>query len=203
MSERNFWNKKYREGGSSGRGSIGLYRNWKWNKIKESIGTDYNSLIDLGCGDLTFWNHPIAKKIMRQRIFEYTGLDISDEIITKNRIRFPNLKFFNWPAQIEFEMVHAQIVFCLDLLFHIMNEKDFNLILENACKYTSQFLVIYTWFKNPFKELNAVTDGKSQCFRNLADYDHVFRRNDMRRITYFKVPYDDYGMLYFFRRDLY
>jgi hypothetical protein len=200
--EKEFWNKKYAAGGRSGRGSIGIYRNWKWNKIKAMIGLDFNSLIDVGCGDLTFFNHPSGKRVLKQRIFHYQGIDVSDEIIEVNKIRYPDLKFACQSAHIPIAGLSAQVVFCLDLLFHLMNDEEFKAALENCCRYTNQFLVIYNWSRNPFGP-DKVTDGISNYYRNVSDYNYIFNSQDMERLTTFEVPYDPYGALYFFRRVLY
>ena len=203
MIEEKFWDKKYREGGRSGRGSVGLYRNWKWNKIKAEIGISYSSLVDVGCGDLSFFDHPHGKKMFKQHIFKYLGIDISKEIIERNRLKYPQFEFEVLPAHIEKAGLRSQVVFALDLLFHLMKDGEFELALENLCRYASQFLVIYTWAKNPFEQQGIVTDGKSQYYRNLWEYMHIFSRNNMQMIKQFQVPYDPYGKLYIFRRMIY
>ena len=97
MIEEKFWNKKYAEGGISGQGSIGKYRTWKWVKIREVIG-NFRDVIDVGCGDLRFWEHPIANKILNKRRFKYLGIDISNEIINRNRKFAPKLTFICAPS---------------------------------------------------------------------------------------------------------
>ncbi|MHA2052697.1 MAG: class I SAM-dependent methyltransferase [Candidatus Hodarchaeales archaeon] len=211
MSEKKFWNEKYARGGRSGRGSVGLYRNWKWNQIKRIIGDDFNSIIDMGCGDLTFWNHPIAQKILKQKGFKYLGIDISDEIIKRNQEMhgigfkriYPDMEFICSPAHIEIPKKSADVVFALDILFHIMNEDEFKMILENISNYTNQFLVIYTWHKNPFEKKGVVTDGISNYFRHLSNYMHIFMRNDFDPVAGIEVPYDEFGKLYIFKRMIY
>jgi hypothetical protein len=201
--EKDFWNKKYSEGGISGRGSIGFYRNWKWNHITKTIGTKFSSLIDVGCGDLSFWNHPIGNKILKQKNFKYIGIDVSDNIIKRNRKFAPDFGFIVAPAHEEQPGLKASVVFALDLLFHIMNDEEYVMTLENLCNYTNQFLVVYTWNKNPFELQNVVTDGVSQYFRKLGDHSHIFSKNDMESIQGLKVPYDEYGKLYIFKRLIY
>jgi hypothetical protein len=200
ISEKEYWNKKYSDGGISGRGSIGFYRNWKWNKIQQTIGIDYDSLIDVGCGDLSFWNHPIAKKCWNQRNFKYVGIDVSDHIIKRNRKLHPKWDWIAASAHIEQTGKSAQVVFALDLLFHIMNDEEFKMTLENLCNYAEQFLIIYTWKRNPFEVQNVVTDGVSQYFRNLLDFKQIFLKNKMKLQTTYNVPYDSFGRMYIFKR---
>ena len=201
--EKKFWNKKYEQGGISGKGSIGLYRNWKWNQIQIACGLNIDSLIDVGCGDLSFWNHPLAIKIRRRYGFKYTGIDISDNIIIRNRKAFPKINFIIAPAHVEQPGLRASVVLCMDLLFHIMDDAEYEMTIETLCQYTNGCLVIYTWRKNPFLVQNIVTDGISQYYRRLGDVKHIFGRNDMKLIRKADVPFDKFGTMYIFRRILY
>lgn len=203
MTERRFWNKRYEQGGISGRGSIGKYRNWKWKQIQFICGLPNNSLIDVGCGDLSFWNHPIAKKILKGRGFTYTGIDVSDNIIKRNRRAFPKLNFINAPAHIEQPGLRASVVFALDLLFHIMDDGEYEMLIETLCQYTNQFLVIYTWKKNPFLGLNRDGDDIYQKYRSLGRVAHVLTGANLNLVKSVDVPYDDLGRLYVFRRMIY
>ena len=199
--EKKFWNRKYAEGGISGRGSIGKYRTWKWVKIRDVIG-NFREVIDVGCGDLKFWEHPVANKILNQRRFKYLGIDISDEIITRNRKFAPNLKFICAPSH-ERIPEKAEVVLALDLLFHIMDQGNFEETLDQLCKASKQWIVIYSWQKNPFEKDYTVTDGKSQYFRKLNDYTHIFNKHEFRLKDFYRVPYDPYGVLYFMKRVIY
>jgi len=203
IPEKDFWNTKYAEGGISGRGSIGKYRNWKWGRIFEKIRY-FDSVIDVGCGDLSFWQHPIAKKIINySEDFKYTGIDISDHIIKRNRKFAPKFDFICNPAHVLCNIEKAKVVLCLDLLFHIMDDFRFELALDNLCKYSDEWIVVYTWENNPFELQGIFTDGKSQYFRRLNDYRIIFDLNDFDMVNNYFVPFDDFGMIYFFRKMIY
>jgi len=202
LPEKDFWNKKYAEGGISGKGSIGKYRNWKWGMINQVIGV-FNSLIDVGCGDLSFWKHPIANRIGKQKKFRYLGIDVSDNIVSRNRKMAPQFKFICSPAYIFQWDNDAQVVFCLDLLFHIMDNYRFELILDNLCNYSKEWIVIYTWHKNPFELQGVVTDEISQYFRPLKKYNYIFIMNEFNLNKFIEVPFDEFGGLYFFRKLIY
>jgi hypothetical protein len=203
MSEKKFWNNKYRQGGISGRGSIGFYRNWKWNQIAFICGTNFRSVVDVGCGDLSFWKHPIANKILRGQGFKYIGIDISDFIIEQNRKTFPEGKFIVAPAHFKQPGIYGSLVLCMDVLFHMMDDGEYEMALQTLCNYTNQYLAIYTWQKNPFEGLNTVTDGISQYFRKLGDSRATFTRNNLNLVHAVRSPYDPFGKLYFFRRTIY
>ena len=72
-----YWEQRYSKGDTSGPGSIGKAREWKWSIIDEEIPL-IDSVIDLGCGNLAFWEGRCPPK-------DYVGIDISPTIIRKNR----------------------------------------------------------------------------------------------------------------------
>lgn len=70
--EKTYWETRYGRGGTSGSGSIGVGRTWKWKVIGEMIRShspellesddSLSKIIDVGCGDLSFWDveYPLA-----------------------------------------------------------------------------------------------------------------------------------------------
>ena len=197
--EKKFWNKKYEDGGISGLGSIGKYRNWKWVKIHDVI-PEIREVLDVGCGDLKFWEHPIANEIGKREGFKYLGIDVSDFIIEKNKVFAPEFDFVCAPSHRNLGE-EAQVVFCLDLLFHIMDNVNFEMTLQHLCESAKEWIVIYTWRTNPFP--HSATDGKSQYFRSLTDYQYIFDHGGFKIQKRFRVPFDRFGVLYFMKRVIY
>ena len=74
--EKEWWERRYAEGRTSGKGSIGRGRAWKWSIIDE-FTPEIPSLVDVGCGDLSFWEARFSKS--------YIGIDIAENIIEENR----------------------------------------------------------------------------------------------------------------------
>jgi hypothetical protein len=74
----------------------------------------------------------------------------------KGRVLVPCLdrtcgwKFILQDAQTSIKGIRARIVFCLDLLFHILDDSAYVRILENLCMYSKEWIFIFTWSKNPF-----------------------------------------------------
>ena len=201
MNEKEFWNNKYRKGGISGKGSIGQYRNWKWTVIKDTIGKiEDKSFVDVGCGDMSFWTLPLFNKLRKCK--DYFGIDISEEIINTNIIDYPDRNYLCCNAK-DFVLIKGDIVLAMDLLFHIMENEDFETILLRLCEYSEDWIIIYNWINNPFAEDKKVTDGISQYYRNLVRYDDCFTVNDFEVKKIVPCPFDPYGALYFYRRFLY
>jgi hypothetical protein len=141
MMEKNFWDSRYARGGTSGLGSVGINREWKWGVIT-SVLPFIDQVIDVGCGDLSFWEGRSCPN--------YIGIDISETIINKNRVEKPEWTFFVSPADHFIQGINSKCVFCFVLLFHIMDTTDFIKILNNICNYSTDYVFIYTWMENPF-----------------------------------------------------
>jgi len=191
--EEAFWETRYSLGYDSGEGSAGVEADWKWKMIIEFMPR-ITSVIDVGCGDLRFWK--AGPKPDR-----YVGIDISETIIEKNR-RIPerNHKFFCAPAEKRIYGLKAPFVFCIDLLFHIMDDNRYEAILENLCHYSSRFIFIHTWIDNFFgdRDRGPFTDGKHMTFRRFEDYFPIFDRNGFSNPLIKRNP-NGIGALYLFQ----
>lgn len=207
-NEQEYWEDRYLNKGTSGPGSRGYYKKKKWDIINQRI-PPIHDVIDVGCGDLAFWEGVECKK--------YIGIDISETIINRNRQLKPRWTFFHRRAEEYIPNLKAETVFCIDILFHIMEHSCFTEILKNLCKYTSKYLVIYTWDENPFSRIGALrrlrkrnlyvlkyilspstNDGKYQYFRKLDGYFSLFESRGLK-LTH-KERLDHFGALYFFTR---
>ena len=182
-----YWETRYAQGGNSGEGSIGRYRRWKWAIINR-YAPNLARVIDIGCGDLTFWE--------KKRLPEYIGIDISKTIINRNIEAHPHSKFIHAPAEITIPGLQAPTVLCLDLLFHIMNDAAYTQILKNICEHSTDKIFIYTWMKNPWK--NKATDGKYQTFRRLELQLPLFYEQGFDLVERVPCPFD-VGAMYVFQ----
>lgn len=216
--EEQYWEERYFSSGTSGEGSVGVERAWKW-RIMDTYIPFLNNVLDLGCGDLSFWEGKDCE--------DYTGIDISNTIIEKNKINRPKWNFICANAENRITGLKKDIVLCFDVLFHILDDKNYLDILENLCYYSEDFILIHTWIHNPFsnltqlkkiqksifqlkprKTLNAlkkmhvrkkVTDGKYQYYRKLNDDLEIFNKNDFNLIGVEKNP-NGVGALYILKK---
>jgi len=154
-----YWEQRYAQGETSGPGSIGGTREWKWSIIDREVPS-ISSVIDLGCGDLTFWGERSPPK-------DYVGIDISPTIIRRNRLMWPQAKFKVGNIAMRDPDITEQsyeVGLCIDVLFHIMDDEDYLSTLHNLSSYVKKHIVISTWSSNPLKTLGA-TDGTYQYYR--------------------------------------
>lgn len=217
--ERDYWEYRYASGGSSGIGSIGKNREWKWQVITSFL-PQIGQVIDVGCGDLSFWESRFCPN--------YIGIDISESIITKNRRNKPDWTFILSSADQLIQGLQSPCVFCNDLLFHIMDSDKFINTLNNLCSYSTEYIFIATWVENPFTPIFRInslistlrtfkirkafealktllsettfTDGKYQYFRLLEHYCHIFSNHGFKLIQKKKNPFNSKNGMYVFRR---
>lgn len=207
--EKPYWEARYKQGGTSGQGSIGTGRAWKWKIIREAIRkyspellkskTDHSKpilskIIDVGCGDLSFWDDESLTILVE----EYMGIDISDTVIAKNRKR--NVSGWNFivsSSHILNRGLKASVVFCMDLLFHIMGDMEFIKTLKNLCYYSEDLVFIHTWKYNPFED--GVSDGVYMKYRPLEAYFGIFMGRGFTLMEERLNP-NEVGSLYVFKR---
>ena len=189
MSELEYWERRYSQGGDSGFGSIGQHREWKWYIIK-GYEKDIDDVIDVGCGDLRFWEGRDCQK--------YTGIDISQTIIERNKLARPHWNFICANIR-DFLSLKGKVVLCIDVLYHIASTEDFVSTIQNLVKYTTDWLFIYTMISNPFFPKD--TDGLYQFFRPLSLVRPILEK-ELILLAICRTPFDINSGFFIFRRKI-
>jgi hypothetical protein len=172
-----YWDEYYRAGGTSGEGSVGRYGKWKWGIIESYIGK-IDNVVDIGCGDLSFW--------YGRQCNRYFGLDISSTIVKRNMRKRPSWKFQVGRAEFFVQGVSGEIVLCLDMLFHIMDDMSFVEILKNLCQYSRRWIFIFTWNRNPFNIVwisRHIVWISGRCYTRLARELAFKKRNPINALA--------------------
>jgi SAM-dependent methyltransferase len=129
-----YWNDRYKSGGDSGAGSYGLLAIFKAEIINDFVEkNNINTVLEFGCGDgnqLTLANYHI-----------YKGIDISEAAINicKNTFQNDLSKVF----LTEHDGTKAELVLSLDVLFHIIDEKELHEYIFNLFRYATKYVIIY------------------------------------------------------------
>jgi len=156
--EKAYWNNRYAKGYASG--IIG--KNIKerlWAAIEEEL-PEVNHVIDVGCGDLTIWEERDCQ--------DYVGIDISMQILQRNKKMRPHWNFICTPAETFLPRLTRENVFCFNMIYHILDPENVRKILYNLCRYATKRIFIYTMIVNPFS--SKVTDGRYQYYHPLEQY---------------------------------
>lgn len=134
-----YWDEHYRAGGKSGAGSYGILGEWKAEIINSFLKThSVESVVDVGCGDghmVSLIDYP-----------RYLGFDVSLKSIEICRNLFqddPNKEFHLYETG-KTVLPPCDLVVCLDVLYHITDEKDYFTTLDDIFLSSCKYVVLYT-----------------------------------------------------------
>jgi len=138
----NYGDNRYKKGGNSGQGSYGRLAEFKLDIINEFIkARKLTTLVDVGCGDAN-----IGSQI---KVKNYIGTDISDSIIEKNKVKYPDRKFVKYS---ELSGV-ADVVLSLDVIFHLIEDKDYEDHMRFLFEHAEKYVIIYSSCKDtPYRK---------------------------------------------------
>ena len=97
------------------------------------VTNEIKSVVDLGCGDLTWVKHTEAFTT------DYTGIDIAESLIKEHKSNYPDKKFYNKDI-VKDEIPEADLIIIRDVIFHI-KIKDILSLFENI-KHKFKYLII-------------------------------------------------------------
>lgn len=139
--EKNYWNSRYKNDGNSGYGSYDQQLTKKLGWIKGLDGV--KSISEYGCGDFHFGG--ALTKLFPEST--YTGLDVSDFIVETNRQKWPEYAF----KTSDRDLPPADLVLCVDVLFHVIDDREVEVILNRLEKAWTKYLVITAYERNEEK----------------------------------------------------
>jgi SAM-dependent methyltransferase len=131
-----YWERRYRAGRSSGRGSegqIALAKAVYVNRVieRESVA----SIIDWGVGDGTVMSHVTGE-------VGYTGVDISPTILARLRRKFGSRGEFLLADIAALRHLHADMALSMDVIFHLVNDLDYERYLSRLFDSANRFVLI-------------------------------------------------------------
>jgi SAM-dependent methyltransferase len=96
---------------------------------------DFQSLIDIGCGNALFLNS--CQNVFSNK--QYSGIDVASDLITLNTKRFPTIDFYCYDIDKDIPSKQFDVVTCFEVIEHSKNWKKAILNLE---KLTRKWLII-------------------------------------------------------------
>ncbi len=139
---KQWWEDWYISGHTSGAGSRGVLAQFKADVINEFLdGHSIHTVIEFGCGDgynLGLINYE-----------NYLGLDVSKEAvrICDEMYIDDESKYFQVYIPKSFGKVTDQpvdLVVCLDVLYHVLDEDEYQKLLDDIFSFSPQFVILYT-----------------------------------------------------------
>lgn len=141
--EKKYWDDRYAAGHNSGYGSYGEQL---VKKINWLTGWKIDSISEIGCGDFNFG---LALLRIYPNAF-YAGQDISEVIINKNKQLYSSDKT-TFTTDID-ELPSADLLLCIDVLFHVLDDKDLEELLDKIESKWTNYLAITAYERD--EELN-------------------------------------------------
>jgi cyclopropane fatty-acyl-phospholipid synthase-like methyltransferase len=131
-----YWERRYRSGGTSGPGSAGAEAAHKAATVNQLLAHHgVRSILDLGCGDGV-----VAEQLTSA--VPYVGHDLSLTAITRCRARMPDRPFCTKLGQ-----ERADLTLSLDVIFHLVTEEEYHAYLTTLFARADRFALVYGWQK--------------------------------------------------------
>ena len=138
-----YWERRYAAGGDSGTGSFGALAEFKAEFLNRFVAErGVSRVIEFGCGD--------GSQLILARYPEYIGLDVSASAVVRCSERFADdsTKSFYLYAPAAFcdtlGLFRADLALSLDVLYHLVEDKTFELHLKHLFGSAERFVLIYS-----------------------------------------------------------
>jgi SAM-dependent methyltransferase len=133
-----FWDARYREGGTSGKGSYGKLAEFKAEILNDFVRAKHiSSVIELGCGDgaqLSLAEYP-----------EYVGVDVSEISVQRCRALFADdkTKRFYLKSALPADLKTFDLAISLDVIYHLVEDDVFDAHMRELFHRSNRHVVIY------------------------------------------------------------
>lgn len=142
---KEYWDERYRSGGDSGTGSYGDLADFKADYIHAFLAKHpVQTVLEFGCGD--------GNQLRLMRYPRYLGLDVSAAAVERCAKIFrddPTKRFLVYTPGSLTNLPPADLVLCLDVLYHITDEEEFRTTLRDIFASAAKYVILYTSLEKP------------------------------------------------------
>lgn len=139
----NYWEARYRAGGTSGPGSYGELAQFKADFLNALVAREeVSSVVEFGCGD--------GNQLTLARYPRYLGLDVSSAAIRRCAIHFAadTTKSFILYEPDAFtdraRFIRADMAMSLDVIFHLVEDHVFETYMRELFAAADRLVIIYS-----------------------------------------------------------
>jgi hypothetical protein len=169
-----YWDSRYRAGGTAGMGSVGRLARFKAAMINRFIADNaITSVIDLGCGDA-------SQLALLECPADYVGVDVSPAALACCAARFPGRRFIQ-PEKLR-TISPADLTMALDVIYHLIEDSVFAATLSTLFAWATRFVVIYA------SNLDAASPSHHVRHRRFTDI-IAAKEPDWRLLAHLPNPY--------------
>jgi SAM-dependent methyltransferase len=137
-----YWDQRYRSGGTSGAGSYGRLAEFKAGVLNSFVAEHrIASVVEFGCGD--------GNQLSLAQYPRYVGVDVSATALQlcKNRFRDDRTKSFFLYRPDCFVDNHgifsAELALSLDVIFHLIEDAIYETYMSQLFSSATRFVVVY------------------------------------------------------------
>lgn len=136
-TSKEYWINRYKEGGNSGLGSYYRQAQFKVKILNEFVvNNSIETIIEFGCGD--------GNQLGLAQYPQYTGYDISPEVIELCKKRFLNDPTKTFYLLEEYDGQTADLGLSLDVIFHLIEDDAFENHLLQLFNSSNKYVIIYS-----------------------------------------------------------
>lgn len=139
LRSADYWQARYAQGGNSGSGSYGRLADYKAQVINALVETrKISSVIEFGSGD--------GNQCSLLTVPNYTGVDISAQVVQACRTRFADRKGWVFLTDEEYRAapVRAELAMSLDVIYHLIEDSVFETYMRTLTAASTRFVLIYS-----------------------------------------------------------
>lgn len=136
-TSRDYWEERYRQGGTSGAGSYNELAAFKGAIVNQFVeGNQVQSVIEFGCGD--------GNQLKYFELAAYLGFDVSPAAITRCKAVHQSDHSKQFKLLSAYEGEQADLTMSLDVIFHLVEEDVYQAYMAQLFKAAKRYVVIYS-----------------------------------------------------------
>lgn len=138
LNSSQYWDDRYKLGGSSGSGSYGRLAQFKARVLNDFVEQrGIHSVIEWGCGD--------GNQLMLAVYPKYLGLDVSPTAIKMCEEKFQFNDNYQFKAVNKYSGEQSDLAISLDVIYHLIEDDVFHIYMENLFSSSNRFVIIYAY----------------------------------------------------------
>jgi cyclopropane fatty-acyl-phospholipid synthase-like methyltransferase len=159
-SSSQYWEDRYKLGGTSGSGSYGRLAEFKAEVLNDFVArNNIHTVAEFGCGD--------GAQLGLAKYPHYIGFDVAPTSIRLCREKFPEASNFAFHTldSAEYENLEpVDLALSLDVIYHLIEEEAFSEYMTNLFRSSNRFVIIYAY------DFHKTYESKHEKGRNFTKW---------------------------------
>lgn len=168
-----YWERRYRKGGTSGAGSYQRLAKFKAEFLNDFVAREgVGSVLELGCGD--------GAQLQMAQYPSYVGVDVAPSAVARCRTLFRNdkSKDFREAGKLDASF-RADLALSLDVIYHLVEDEVFDGYMRELFSRARRFVIVYS------SNYDAAWDSKHVHHRRFTEW---VERNEPHWLLMSRTP---------------